>query len=107
MENKHLQKSEKNFKLLKTTNLQLSQKSFKACLRKLIIIAPFIHRNNLSFYFKKLGKKSKKQKKSKKEEKKYDNFYFFIFRNCSKKGVKGDTVYIVNALKVFLKRMKQ
>ena len=38
-------------KWLKTTNLQLSQKSFKTCLRKLIIIATFIHRNNLLFYF--------------------------------------------------------
>ena len=34
-----------------TQNSQLSQKSFKTCLRKLTIIPPFIHRNNLLFYF--------------------------------------------------------
>ena len=27
--------------------------------------------------------------------------------NCPQKGAKGDAVYIVNALKVFLKRIKQ
>ena len=40
-----------SIKWLKTTNLQLSQKSFKTCLRKLIILATFIPRNNLLFYF--------------------------------------------------------
>ena len=30
-----------------------------------------------------------------------------IFRNCPKKGAKGDTINIVNALQVFFKGMKQ
>ena len=34
-------------------------------------------------------------------------FFFLIFRNCPKKGANWDAVNIVNALKVFLKRMKQ
>ena len=52
------------YEWLKTTNLQLPQKSFKACLRKLTI-APFIPRNNILYYFQKLEKKSNKQKNSK------------------------------------------
>ena len=32
---------------------------------------------------------------------------FLIFRNCPKKVSKGEAVYIVNALQVFLKRLKQ
>ena len=75
---------------LKTTNLQLSQKSFKTCLRKLIILEPFIP---------------------------FNDFFFFIFKNQTKKkrknfklpqkSAKGNAIYIVNALKVFLKKMKQ
>ena len=57
-------------KWLRTTNLQLSQKSFKTSLRKLTIIASFIHRNNLLFYFF-LNKKIEK-----KEEKNRTNFFF-------------------------------
>ena len=74
-------------------HLQLSQKSFITCLRKLTIIAPFILRNNLLVYFF-LNKKKR-------------DFFFFNFQNCPKKGAKGDAVYIVKALKVFLTRMKQ
>ena len=75
---------------LKTTNLQLSQKSFKTCLRKLIILEPFIPFNDLFFLFLKI--------KQKKREK---NF------KLPQKSAKGNAIYIVNALKVFLKKMKQ
>ena len=89
-------------KWLITAHLQLSQKSLKTCLRKMTIIAPFISRNSLFFI-------SKNQKKNKKKrEKNLTHFLLFNFRNCPKKGAKGDAVYIiVNALKVFLNRMKQ
>ena len=40
-------------------------------------------------------------------KKNWTTFFFFIFQNCPKKGVKGDAVYIDNSLKVFMKRMKQ
>ena len=40
-------------------------------------------------------------------EKKSDKICFLIFRNCPLKVVQGDAVYILSALKVFLKRMKQ
>ena len=33
--------------------------------------------------------------------------FYFIFRNCHLKGAQRDVVYILSALKVFLKRMKQ
>ena len=49
-----------------------------------------------------INKKFKKKKK--KKRKKSDNF-FFNFSKLPKK--KGDVIYIVNALQVFLKRMKQ
>ena len=84
-------------KWLKTTNSQLSQKSFKTCLRKLTIIARFIHRNNLLFYF--LTNK-KIEEKNFKRRKKLDNIVIFsIFRNCPKKGVKGDAIYFANSPK--------
>jgi len=98
-------KSATFFYWLKTTNLQLSQKSFKTCLRKLIIIATFIPRNNLLFYLK--SKKNQTNKKNRKK-KKLDNFFcFLIFRNCPQKSANGDAINIVNAFKVFLKKMKQ
>ena len=44
----------------------------------------------------------------KKKEKKVGQIFFSsIFRNCPKKGAKGDAFNIVNALQVFFKRMKQ
>ena len=43
-------------KWLKTTNLQLSKKSFRTCLRKMTIIAPFIPSNNLLFFFRNCAK---------------------------------------------------
>ena len=58
------------------TNSQLSQNSFKTCLRKLTIIAPFIHRNNLLFYFKTNKKNWKRQKKTKKIGQPFFLFYF-------------------------------
>ena len=82
-----------SIKWLKTTNLQLSQKSFKTCLRKLIIIATFIPRNNLLFYFFKIKKIIKQTKKIEK-----------IFRNCPQKSANGDAINIVNAFKVFWRR---
>jgi hypothetical protein len=94
-----------SIKWLETTNLQLSQKSFKTCLRKLIIIATFIPRNNLLFYFLKI---KKNQTNKKNQKKKLDKFFFFlIFRNCPQKSANGDAINIVNAFKVFLKKMKQ
>ena len=33
--------------------------------------------------------------------------FFFIFRNCPQKSAKEDAINIVNALKVYLKKMKQ
>ena len=153
---------------LETQNDQLTiilQKSFKTCLRKLIIIATFIPRNNLLFYFLKIKQKSNKQKKSRKKRKKAGQIFFLlqfleiapkkvpmgmpstlstpskcfeedeteeatekkiknlknlknkkkirqnlfvlILRNCHQKGVQGDVVYSLSALKVFFKRIKQ
>ena len=44
----------------------------------------------------------------KKKKKKVGQIFFSsIFRNCPKKGNKGDANNIVNALQVILKRMKQ
>ena len=47
---------------------------------------------------------NKKFKKKEKKREKSRTIIFLIFRNCPKKG---DAIYIVNALQVFLKRMKQ
>ena len=53
-------------------------------------------------------KKDIKSKKSKKKKKKIWQFFFFlIFRYCPKKDAQGDAVYILSALIVFLKRIKQ
>ena len=41
------------------------------------------------------------------ERKNQTKFFFLFFRNCPKKGAKADAFYIVNTLKVLLKRMKQ
>ena len=50
----------------------------------------------------------KKSKKSKNIKKKIGQvFFYLIFRNCPQKGAQGDAVYILSAIKVFLKRMKQ
>ena len=40
----------------------------------------------------------------KKQQQKID---FFLLPNCPLKGSQGDAVFILSALKVFLKRMKQ
>ena len=48
-------------KWLKTAHLQLSQKSFKTCLGKLTIIAPFIPYSSSFFFFFFLNKKIKKK----------------------------------------------
>ena len=82
--NQHLKKKCKEVqhfsnKWLKTTHFQLSQKRFKTCLRKLTIIAPFIHRNNLYFIFFKYKNKKKKTKKREKESDK-----FLLLLNFSK-----------------------
>ena len=68
--------------------------------------------NNLSFYFF-LNEKINR----KKERNKSDNFFLLfleivpkkvqIFRNCPLKGAQVYSVYVLSALKVFLKRMKQ
>ena len=47
------------------------------------------------------------EKKINKKLKIWQKFVFLIFWNCPKKGAKGDAVYIVNALKLFLKMMEQ
>ena len=75
--------------------------TFKTCLRKLTIIAPFIPCNNLLFYFFLNQKIKKNQKKEKRREKNRTIFFCLIFRNCPQKGAKWDAVNIVNALKVF------
>ena len=49
----------------------------------------------------------KKQKKSNKKQKKMEIFLFLIFKNFSLKGAQGDAIYVLSALKVFLKRIKQ
>ena len=66
------------------TNLQLSQKSFKTCLGKLTIIAPFIPRNNLLF----------------------GQFFFYNFLKLPPNKCQRGAVYIFNAFREFLKRMK-
>ena len=78
-------------------------------MRKLTIIAPFIPRNNLLFYFflnQKIKKKFKKKRK-KRDKKIRQILFIWFFETAPKKGAKGDAVYNVSALKVFLKRMKQ
>ena len=77
-------------KWLKTAHLQLSQKSFKACLRKLTIIASFIHHKNLLIFF--LIKKSKKinEKSTKKKRKKAGQIFFLkLFEIAQKKVPRG------------------
>ena len=75
---------------LKTTNLQLSQEKFKTCLRKLTIIAPFIHRNNILFNLKK--------KKS---------LTSFFFSKLSQKRCQGWHRLHCQRPQIVLKRMKQ
>ena len=83
-------------KWLKTTHLQFSQKSFKPCLRKLTIIAPFIPHQKI--------KQTKKRRK--KRRKKVWNF-FFPFSKLPQKRCQGGRRLHCQSLKVFLKRMKQ
>ena len=75
----------------RTTNSQLSQKSFKTCLRKLTIIAPFIYCIHFLKNKKILKLNLKKMKKIRQNN----------FRNCPKKGVKRDAIYFVNSPKFY------
>ena len=57
-----------------------------------------------------LKKNQKNQKKIIKIKKKFkigQVFFYLIYRNCPQKGAQGNAVYILSAIKVFLKRMKQ
>ena len=91
----------KNFsnEWLKTAHLQLSQKSFKTCLRKLTIIAPFIPWIIFYFNFFKIKKLQKKTKK--RREKKIRIFYFFIFEISPKKVPRVTPSTLSTPLKYF------
>ena len=85
---------------LKTAHLQLSQKSFKACLKKADNHSTFYSSQQSFILFLKIEEKNQTNKNIEKKKNKS--------RNCTKKKIaKGDAVYIVNALKEFLKKMKQ